>query len=146
MTYNIKKTLGGEKMSIIEKLFKQNKNVARKDTSILDFIIGMILVAGGLYSILKNTSIGVIWINRLWGTSLPSGIVTIPILIGITILFLKHRSKFGWWILVVGVILLLLQIVLSLKITFITTSLLDYFLMFGGTFGGLGLLARAYLR
>lgn len=132
-------------MSKIEKLFKQHKNETRKDTSILDFILGIILVVGGLYFIFKNTSIGVIWMNRLWGTSLPSGIVTIPILIGITILFLKHRSKIGWGLVVVGVILLLVQIVLSLKITFNTTSLLDYFLMFGGTFGGLGLLARAFL-
>lgn len=74
-----------------------------------------------------------------------SGIVTIPILMSITILFLKHRSRIGWGLVVVGVILLLVQIVLSLKITFNTTSLLDYFLMFGGTFGGLGLLARAFL-
>lgn len=132
-------------MSKIEKLFKQHKNETRKDTSILDFILGIILVVGGLYFIFKNTSIGVIWMSRLWGTSLPSGIVTIPILIGITILFLKHRSKIGWGLVVVGVILLLVQIVLSLKITFNTTSLLDYFLMFGGTFGGLGLLARAFL-
>lgn len=132
-------------MSKIEKLFKQHKNETRKDTSILDFILGIILVVGGLYFIFKNTSIGVIWMSRLWGTSLPSGIVTIPILIGIAILFLKHRSKIGWGLVVVGVILLLVQIVLSLKITFNTTSLLDYFLMFGGTFGGLGLLARAFL-
>lgn len=132
-------------MSKIEKLFKQHKNEARKDTSILDFILGTLLVVGGLYSIFKNTSIGVIWMSHLWGTSLPSGIVTIPILMGITILFLKHRSKIGWSLVVVGVILLLVQIVLSLKITFNTTSLLDYFLMFGGTFGGLGLLARAFL-
>lgn len=133
-------------MSRIEKLFKQNENVVKKDTSIVDFIIGMILVAGGLFSIFKNTSIGVIWISHLWGTSLPSGIITIPILIGIAILFSKHSSKVGWGLVSIGIILLLFQIILSLKITFRTTSLFDYFLMFGGTFGGLGLLARAFLR
>ena len=46
----------------------------------------------------------------------------------------------------VGVILLRFKIVLRLKITFRTTSLLEYFLMLGGTFGELGLLARAFLR
>lgn len=133
-------------MSKMIQPFKQNKNVGRKDTSILDFIMGMVLVAGGLYFILKNTSIGVSWVSRLWGTNLPSGVITIPILTGITILFLKHRSKVGWGLVVTGVILLLIQMVLGLKITFGTTNLLDYFLMFGGTFGGLGLLARALLR
>ena len=87
-----------------------------------------------------------IWGSKLFGTGLPSGIITVPILIGIVMLLLNYRSSVAWGCLILGIILLLIQIILSLKITFNTTSLLDYFLMFGETFSGLILLARSFIR
>lgn len=127
-------------------LLTKNKQTTRKDTSIADFIIGILLVGIGIYHIFTNTSIGVVWKSRLLGTALPSGALTIPILIGIVILLLNHRSTIGWMVIAVGIVILLIQIIFSLRISFNTTSLLDYFLMFGGTFGGLILLARGLLR
>lgn len=116
------------------------------DTSVIDFIAGMILLVIGIYHIFKNTSVGVLWMSRLFGFSLPSGIVTLPILIGIGILFFKHRSLIGWLLIAIGVVFLIIQIILSVRIAFNTTSLWQYFLMFGGTFGGVGLLMKAWLR
>lgn len=127
-------------------MFRSEGSTSKKDTSIVDFIIGLILIAIGLYNIFKNTSIGVLWMSKLFGLNLPSGVVTIPILIGIVLIFMKPRMALGWIIIAIGVVILLVQIIMSVKITFNTTSLWNYFLMFGGTFGGLGLLGRALLR
>ena len=117
-----------------------------KDTSIRDFGIGIILVIVGLYNIFKNTSIGVVGFKRLFGYNLPGGAVTIPLLIGIAIIFFNHKSSIGWIISAIGVIIIMLQIILSLNIIFHTTGLIEYILMFGGTFGGLALIAKAFLR
>ena len=117
-----------------------------KDTSVRDFGIGMVLVIVGLFNIFKNTSIGVLQMKAFWGGNLPGGIVTIPLLIGIVIIFLNHKSKIGWGVAVIGTLFMLVQIICSLNIIFHATSLIDYFLMFGGTFGGLALIAKALLR
>ena len=117
-----------------------------KDTSIRDFGIGVVLVIIGLYNIFKNTTIGVIWIKQLFGFNLPGGAVTIPLLVGIAIIFFNHISPIGWIITAIGAIFIMIQIILSLNIIFHATSLIDYILMFGGTFGGLGLIAKALLR
>ena len=133
-------------MSKLTSVFRRKASVPKKDTSITDFIIGIILIVVGLYFIFKNTSIGVLFMDRLFGTHLPGGIVTIPALIGIAIVFFKHRSVIGWGLIAIGAVLIVVQIIMSLRITFNTTSLLDYFFMFGGFFGGLGLIGRACLR
>ncbi|MBQ1273994.1 MAG: hypothetical protein U0L26_14560 [Cellulosilyticum sp.] len=117
-----------------------------KDTSIIDFILGGLLVVIGLYSICKNTSVGIFWVSKLFGTNLPSGIITIPIIAAIVILILNHKSPIGWGVMGIGIILLLINIIFSVRIMFHTTSLLQYILMFGGTFAGFALLARALLR
>ena len=117
-----------------------------KDTSIIDFILGGLLVVIGLYSICKNTSVGIFWVSKLFGTNLPSGIITIPIIAAIVILILNHKSPIGWGVMGIGIILLLINIIFSVRIMFHTTSFLQYILMFGGTFAGFALLARALLR
>lgn len=122
------------------------KSSRAKDTSVIDFILGVILTIVGLYFIGKNTSVGVIWMSHLLGTGLPSGIVSIPIILAIAVLIMNHKSYLGWILLGIGMVILLIQIILSVKITFNSTSLWQYLWMFGGTFGGLGLLARAFLR
>lgn len=115
----------------------------KKDTSIIDFFLGGILFIIGLISIFKNTSVGTL---RMYGTNLPSGMVTIPILIAFVLLILNHKSRVGWLLMGIGIVLLLITIISSISISFRTTSLLGYLLMFGGTFGGAALLAKALLR
>ena len=127
-------------------VFRINNNRSSRDTSIMDFGIGILLMIVGLISIFKNTSVGVFWVSRLFGTSLPSGIITIPIIIAIVMIVLNHKSRMGWILMVVGVVLLLLNLICSVRIIFNTTSLFSYLLMFGGTFGGMALIARALLR
>lgn len=117
-----------------------------KDTSVRDFILGIALVMIGLFSICKNTTVGIFWTSRLFGSSLPSGIVTIPIILGIMILILNHKSPIGWVLMAVGIVLLLITLIFSVRIMFHTTGLGSYLLMFGGTFGGVALLAKALLR
>ena len=113
-----------------------------KDTSIIDFILGVVLIVIGLHAIFKNTSV----VSSLFGTRLSTGMVTIPIIIAIVILVLNHKSRIGWGLLGVGIILLLISLVCSVRIVFHSTSLWQYLVMFGGTFGGIGLLLRALLR
>lgn len=133
-------------MSKLMNSLKNSKTSTGRDTSIRDFILGLILMIIGVIMVFKNTYVGVPRMSTFWGTGLPKGIATLPLLIGIAIIFFSHRSKIGWSVVVVGIIVLMIQIILSVNIIFSATSLFNYFLMFGGVFGGLGLLAKAFLK
>lgn len=109
-----------------------------KDTSIIDFSIGAVLIIIGLYSIFKNTSVA----SSLYGSGFTTGVVTIPILIAIVILILNHKSRIGWGLLGLGIIALLMSLVFSVRIIFHTVSLWQYLKMFGGTFGGIALVLK----
>ena len=122
------------------------KRLSSKDTSIIDFVLGIGLMIIGLYAILKNTSVGISWASKLFGTGLPSGIVTLPIIVGIVIVILNRKSKLGWTLMGIGIILLLITIICSVRIIFHTTSLGSFLIMFGGTLGGIVLLLRALLK
>lgn len=119
--------------------------MSKKDTSIIDFVLGCILTIIGLYKILKNTSVG-FWSGNFLGTNLSGGVVTIPIIIGIVLIFLKHQSKIGYILVAVGIVLLIVHIMLSVHIRFYSTSLLNYVIMIGATLAGVILLGRALLR
>lgn len=122
------------------------RNSSKKDTSVLDFGIGIVLLVIGVISIFKNTSVRVFGYSGLFGTRIPSGIVTIPIIIAIALIILNPKSKIGWGFMMLGVVLIIVSIIFSVRIIFNTMGLLQYLLMFGGTFGGIGLIIRALRR
>lgn len=121
-------------------MFKRRSN--SKDTSIIDFIVGIVLFIIGLGAILKNTSVA----TSIFGNSTLTGVVLIPMIIGIVILFLNYKSRIGWGLLALGVIALLIGLIFSVRIIFHTTSLGQYLMMFGSTFIGIILILKGLLR
>lgn len=122
------------------------KKSGKKDTSVLDFGIGIVLLVIGVVTIFKNTSVGVMGYYGLFGSRIPSGIVTIPILVAIVLLILNHKSRLGWTLLFIGIVLIIISIIFSVRIVFHRMGLLQFVLIVGGTFGGIALIARALLR
>lgn len=118
--------------------------MTKKDTSIIDFVLGIILLAVGLVSIFKNTSVGSNWYMGRTLFGIPVGIMTLPLIIGIVVVIFNHQSKIGWLLVAIGMVLVLLAIVSSLRIIFKTTSLGKYLVMFICTFVGGALLAKAF--
>ncbi|MEG0614509.1 MAG: hypothetical protein RR540_02035 [Oscillospiraceae bacterium] len=77
---------------------------------------------------------------------LPNGVVIIPFLIGIVMLFFCEKKIFGWIVTAIGVVIVLLTIIMTVRITFRMTSLFSYVLMFGLIAAGCGLLLKALFR
>ena len=106
------------------------------------FVFGILCLGAGLFLIGRAVSVSSVWAPRLFGYTMPTGLVALPLLIGIGMLFYNHRGS--WWKVVtaLGVIFILLAVVLSLRITVSRVSLFDFILMFGFTASGVGLLLR----
>lgn len=77
---------------------------------------------------------------------LSSGTVTIPLLIGIIWYFVNSKSVVPKIIITLSVIFIVVTIIMSVRINFVTTSMFDYILIFGMAAAGSGLLLKTLFK
>ena len=122
-------------------LYKEEGNDA------LYFFLGIILLAAGLFMLSKRVMVHSSWyIWSFGGFDLSSGTVTIPLIIGIIWYFVKPKSVIPKIIITLGVVFIIVAIIMSIRINFVTTSMFDYILIFGMSGAGAGLLLRTLFR
>lgn len=125
----------------------------RKSSSdLLQFFIGLILVGVGLFWVFQSVEVKTGWLMGLgslgggW-SRIPTGVITIPLLIGIVMLFFMERKRiFAWIVTVIGILIILLAIILSVHITMKSMPFFNYVLMFGFIAAGSGLLLKTLFR
>jgi hypothetical protein len=108
---------------------------------ILEFFIGAAMIVGG----------GILFFRRLmvtssfrvmWGQG-GSGIALLILLFGIGVVFFSGRSRIGWALIVIGLLMIVFSVITNLVVYFMPTSLFETIVMLGLIFGGLGLVARS---
>lgn len=120
---------------------------SNKDTSIQDFAMGLVLFITGIISLLKNTSIGVTWSSRFWGTGLPSALIMIPLIAAIVVFILSKRwRKTAFIVFCVAAIILMVQLMFSLRIFISTMSVLKFLIMAVCTVLGVILIMKSLMR
>ena len=116
-------------------------------SDLLQFFIGLVLLGVGLFWVFQtatvSTSFGPL---NLGSFVIPNGVVVIPLLIGIVMLFFSEKKIFGWIVTVIGVLIILLTIITSVNIYFARTTLFSYILMFGFIAAGIGLLLKTLFK
>lgn len=118
---------------------KKNKN------DLLMFFAGLLMFAGGVFMILQN-----VIVRSSWGTSfyhigtwnVPNGLIMLPVLIGIVMLFVMERKIFGWIVFGLGILFILLTVIMSVSITWKTSNAYMFLLMFGLAAAGGGMLMK----
>jgi len=116
-----------------------------KEKNFGSFIFGAILFGIGVYLIFQNTIVSTQFsLMDLIGFNPPFGLVILPLLIGIGILFFNEKSILGWLITIFGIVTILLGILMGLKIYFKPVSLYQAVLMYGMTAAGIGLIAKSF--
>lgn len=114
---------------------------------LLQFFIGVILLGAGLFMLSKKVMVHSSWyVWRIGGFDLSSGTITIPLIIGIIWYFFNSKSIAPKIIITLSVIFIVLSIILSVRINFVTTSMFDYVLIFGMAAAGLGLLLKTLFK
>ena len=78
--------------------------------------------------------------------SLPSGVVIVPLLIGIVMLFFCRKKFAAWTVTVIGILIILAALITSVRITWERTSLFSFILMFGFIAAGGGLILKTLFR
>ena len=140
------KKLEEEQRLLMKEIDNMNGNSRKKSSSgsLMQFLIGLILMGAGLFWIFQSVrvSTGYGSIYRIGGWGVPNGTIIIPLLIGIVMLFVMERKIFGWIVTGIGIAVILVGIITSVRLHFYGTSLFEYILMFGFTLVGGGLVLK----
>lgn len=111
--------------------------------SLLSFFVGVLLLGAGLYMIANRISVSSSfgWV-RFGGLSIPFGLTTVPLIIGIIWMFVKPEAVIPKIVIVLGALFILVGIIMSVRLHFSYMTLYEYILMFGMTAAGTGLVLR----
>ena len=138
---SVSEGLNNVKIPLTENKTSNNGN------DLLQFFIGIILLGAGLFMLSKRVIVHSSWfLWRIGRFDLSSGTITIPLIIGIIWYFFNPKSIISKIIITLSVVFIIITIIMSVKINFITTSLFDYILIFGITGAGTGLLLRSLFK
>lgn len=134
------------KMDDLEKQLIGEPEKKKGDSSLVTFFVGIICLAIGLFIVFQSTDVGFSWYSfALGGFRIPTGVIVIPLFIGIILLFYNSKSIVSWLVTIIGVALILITIIMSVNIIFRRTSLFFFILMFGFILAGIGLLLKSLL-
>ncbi|MBO4877425.1 MAG: hypothetical protein J5501_05410 [Ruminococcus sp.] len=140
----------------LEKAYKDLRDFERdahkSRNQLLTFFCGLLMFAAGLFLIFQNTMVssgygfGGYGFLHFGSFSLPNGMIMVPLIIGIAMLFLMDRKIFGWIVVAIGIIIILAAIISSVHISWRTTNMYMFILMFGLTAAGGGMMLKELFR
>ena len=134
-----------EKLKIDKTSYQGTQNSSGNE--LLQFFIGVILLGVGLFMLSKRVMVHSSWNAwRIGGFNLSSGTVTIPLIIGIIWYFFNSKSIWPKVIITLGILIIVVAIIMSIRINFVTTSMFDYILIFGMAAAGSGLLLKTLFK
>lgn len=120
----------------------------KEKNPLLTFFIGVVMLAAGLYwlftSVTVTASYGYGSIH-IGGFSMPSGLVVVPLIIGVFWLIVNPKSFLAKVLTVAGVVFIIASIIMSVRLVFERKSLFEYIIMLILIVGGAGCLARVLL-
>lgn len=116
----------------------------KKASDFIEFYMGILLIVAGLFFLLSKAIVH----SGFYGISIGSlnistGIIVIPLMIGIIWLVNNPKSIFARLITIAGAIFIIGSIIINIRISFTTTSMLDYVIMMVLMAGGIGLILKA---
>jgi len=112
------------------------------------FFIGLIMMSGGFYMLLNaikvSSSFGMG--TRLYGISgmsITSGMVMIPFIFGIGLVFYNSRNILGWILSLGSITALIFGVISSIRFSFASMSSFDLIVILVLSMGGLGLFLKS---
>ncbi len=109
-------------------------------------IVGVILAAAGAYLFTNQVDVGAGPFGGVaWFGQNSFGLLLVPLLLGIGLLFVNEGSRVGRALVGIGAVVLLAAVLNTFRISFRTTSLFNTLMMLGLTVSGVGLMARSLL-
>ena len=110
------------------------------------FMIGMVMLAAGLYWFLSNVTVMTHFGFQLWNFRVGAGLIVVPFIAGIIWLFVNVDSFGAKLLTVLGIVVILASIIANIQFIFRATSLYVYLIMLILIFGGAALVGQVLFR
>ncbi|GGP52615.1 hypothetical protein [Shewanella saliphila] len=112
------------------------------------FFIGLVMMCGGFYMLLNaikiTSSFGLgSHLYHFGGFSLTSGMVMIPFIFGVGMMFYNAKNPFGWLLTFGSLVALIFGVISSINFRFSYMSAFDLIVILVLSIGGLGLFLRS---
>ena len=125
------------------------------DGGTASYVVGLLMAMAGAYLLLQNivvshafslsTALFHVPLGRGVGWGVPSGALLVPFMAGVGLVFYSARSVWGWLLAGGSLAALVLGVILSLRVSLRSMSLLELVVILVLLTGGLGLFARALM-
>jgi hypothetical protein len=124
------------------------KDSAGKDLMLLLLGIGMLV--GGLFLLFNQLEVHTMWGSNVTffgvlGSGVPSGVIIIPLIIGVFLMVVFPKSIWPKILTALSVLIIILAVIDSVKITYKSTSFFVFIMMIMLIFIGAGLCLRILL-
>ena len=118
-----------------------------KSNEMKEFVIGIILLSIGLFMLSMRVRVYSGWFAgfTIGSFRVSSGVVTIPLIIGIVWYVMNTKSKLAKWLCLLGSIIIVVSIIMSIQINWVSSTLFEYLLIFILSAVGLGLILKTVL-
>ena len=119
------------------------------DGGAITYLVGLAMMVAGGYLLLNNIIVAPPRLGfgralyQFGGFPITSGMVFIPFMIGVAMIFYKGRSWLGWLLAAGSVLALVVGVVSSTQLIFNRLSAFDLIVIFVLLAGGLGLFLRS---
>ncbi len=137
----------------LDSMYREMKNSEAEDSGsrLFKFLIGLVMLGAGLFMVFNNVTV-----SSSWGTggyffsfgsfNVTNGMIMLPILIGIGMLFFMKKRIYGWIVLSIGIVFVLLSVIMTTHIHWRSTSAYIFVIMFGLVAAGAGLVLKELFR
>ncbi|MBQ6041384.1 MAG: hypothetical protein IJL32_11540 [Oscillospiraceae bacterium] len=137
--------------NIYAQLEESARRERKQKNELLRFFGGLLLFGAGMFMIFQNMTVSSSWgmggsIFRIGGFGIPNGTIMIPLLIGIALLFLCDRKLWGWLFIAVGLVIILAAVIMTVSISWRSTTGWTFFVVFAMTFAGGAMMLRELFR
>lgn len=117
---------------------------SKKASDFIEFYMGILLIIAGLFFLLSKAVVHSGFYSwSVGGLSISTGLVVVPLMIGIIWLVNNPKSILARIITIAGAIFIVGSIIINIRISFTTTSMVDYIIMMLLIAGGIGLILKA---
>ena len=118
----------------------------KRRNPLAQFMIGMVMLAAGLYWFLSNVTVMTHFGFQLWNFRVGAGLIVVPFIAGIIWLFVNVDSFGAKLLTVLGIVVILASIIANIQFIFGATSLYVYLIMLILIFGGAALVGQVLFR
>lgn len=131
-------------------LKKFEKDRKKEKNELMSFFAGLLMFGAGLYMILQNVSVtsslGGSTFFHIGSYNMPNGLVMLPLILGIAMMFMMDRKVWGGIVFALGVVIILAAIIMSVHIHWRTSNAYVFIIMFTLCVGGGGMMLKELLR